>query len=69
MSRRRQKNETPYWDQKVVYAGPIGLSHQGLVKQRGLKGSKFGPANSGRRLSKDEARKIEDDLRRQGKIT
>jgi hypothetical protein len=58
-----------YWNASVRQEKRItGLSHTTLTNQRGLKGSKLGPANEGRRLSSDEAKKIEEQLRREGKI-
>jgi hypothetical protein len=60
---RREKQ--PYWNQKVRNeTGPAGT----LTNQRGLRGSKLGPANEGRKLSPDERRKIEDQLRKEGKL-
>jgi hypothetical protein len=61
MSKRTQ----PYWNRSVRYeSGKPGT----LTKQRGLRGAKLGPANEGRRVSDDERRKIEDQMRREGKL-
>lgn len=64
-----KRSRQEYWNKTVRQEHRIAsLSHTTLTKQRGLRGSKLGPANEGRRLSSDEAKKIEDQLRREGKI-
>jgi hypothetical protein len=40
-----------------------GFGAQQLFRQRGFKGSTFGPANAGRRLSGDKRKAIEKRLR------
>lgn len=63
MSRRREK--TPYWNQKVRdESGRAGT----LTNQRGLKGTTLGPASAGRKLSDAERRKIEEQMRKDGKL-
>lgn len=55
----------PYWNQKVRNeSGATGT----LTKQRGLRGSKLGPASDGRKLSAEEREKIEAQMRRDGKL-
>lgn len=51
---------------KAVHLG--GFSHQQLMRARGLKGSKIGPANRGRRLSPEERAAVEQQMREQGKL-
>lgn len=61
----KKRPQVPYWNRKVrSESGPAGT----LTNQRGLKGSKLGPANEGRRLSDEERRKIEEQLRKDGKL-
>lgn len=60
-----KRPHVPYWNQKVRNeTGRAGT----LTNQRGLKGSKLGPANDGRRLSDAERRKVEEQLRKDGKL-
>lgn len=55
----------PYWNQRVRNeSGPAGT----LTNQRGLKGSKLGPANDGRKLSGEEKRAVIEKMRKEGKI-
>jgi hypothetical protein len=45
------------------YSGELrGLAHNQLYRQRGLHGTKLGPANKGRRLSDAERRAIEQKM-------
>lgn len=46
-----------------------GIGHSTLQRQRGLKGSKLGPANEGRHLSVAERKEIETQLRNEGKLS
>lgn len=59
---------TPYWNRRVREERRIEGLAPTLTNQRGLKGSKLGPANSGRKLSPAERQAIEDQLRRDGKL-
>lgn len=61
----KKLKKQPYWNQKVRNeAGAAGT----LTNQRGLRGSKIGPANEGRRVSDEERLKIEAQMRRDGKL-
>ncbi len=54
-----------YWNQKVRNeSGAAGT----LTNQRGLRGSKLGPASDVRKLSAEEREKIEAQMRREGKL-
>jgi len=60
-----RKAPAPYWDQKVRNeSGRPGT----LTNQRGLRGSKLGPANEGRKLTDNERRAIAEQMRRDGKL-
>lgn len=48
--------------------GLKGLGGLQTAKIRALKGSKFGPANEGKRLSKEQSKAIEDQMRKDGKL-
>jgi hypothetical protein len=53
---------------KRHYGGELrGLSHEQLVRQRGLRGIKLGPANRGRRLDAAERQAIEQKMRNDGR--
>lgn len=58
----------PYWNRKMREERRIAGLAPTLTKQRGLKGSKLGPASEGRRLDAAERQKIEDQMRREGKL-
>jgi hypothetical protein len=59
------KKPEPYWNREVRREkGAPGT----LVRQRGLRGAKLGPASEGRRLTPEEAKRIEQALRDEGKI-
>lgn len=48
--------------------GQRGLGHTQLGKPRGLKGSTYGAASEGRKLSAVERRAIEEQMRKDGKL-
>ncbi len=63
--------EAAYWNQKrvAVHRRELdGLSHTQLKRQRGLKGTKLGPASPGRLLNADERQAIELELKANGKL-
>jgi len=67
------KADTPnrsYEDNTIVeYPSFLrGYGNQPLKKPRGLRGSKLGPANEGRRLSPEEVAAVEAQLKRDGKL-
>lgn len=62
------KERQPYWNQGVREERRIAGLAPTLTKQRGLKGSKLGPANEGRRLSSAERQAVADQMRREGKL-
>lgn len=65
MSTKPKRGPQPYWNKKVRNeTGAAGT----LTNQRGLRGSKLGPANEGRHMSDDERRKVEEQMRRDGKL-
>ena len=54
---------------KRHYGGELrGLAHSQLFNQRGLRGSKFGPANRGRRLDTAERQAVEQKMRDEGRL-
>jgi hypothetical protein len=54
---------------KRHYGGELaGLAHNQLFSQRGFRGSKFGPANRGRRLDAAERQAIEQRMRDEGEL-
>ncbi len=59
------KKQIPYWDREVRREGGAPGT---LVRQRGLKGTKLGPANEGRKLSPEERERIEKEMREKGKL-
>lgn len=62
---KRRNELVPYWNRKVRdESGRAGT----LTNQRGLKGSKLGPASEGRTLSDAERKKVEEKLRKDGKL-
>lgn len=67
-----KKKPAKYHEQKVLadkYGRDLqGLGDHALARQRGLRGTKLGPANAGRRLSQGEVSAIEQKLRAEGKI-
>lgn len=72
MTRRRHKpHRGPYWLRRVDASDDPalkGLAHTQLGRQRGLPGSKLGPANEGRRLSVVERQEIERRMKQEGKL-
>ena len=61
--------EAPYWNKKRRNEARIaGLSHTTLTNQRGLKGSKLGPANEGRKLSDEERAAVVAEMKRKGQL-
>lgn len=63
-----RNKQTPYWNQRVRNEQRIAGLAPTLTNQRGLKGAKLGPANSGRRLTAAERKAIEDQMRREGRL-
>jgi hypothetical protein len=64
-----KRPRTEYWNKRVREERRIqGLSHTTLTNQRGLKGTKLGPANEGRKLSLEEREKVEAQMRLDGKL-
>ena len=54
---------------KRHYGGALrGLAHNQLYCQRGLWGTKLGPANRGRRLDAEERQAIEEKMRVEGRL-
>lgn len=47
---------------------PKGFSHTQLDRQRGFKGSTIGPANKGRRLTREERQAIEAKMKAEGRL-
>lgn len=71
---RRFRAKNRFWEKKSEVdwneqpARLQGAGHQLLSNQRGLRGSTFGPAGVGRRLSPEERAAIEEKMRKEGKI-
>lgn len=67
-----KKRPPTYHDQRVSgekFGRDLqGLGQHALVKQRGLRGTKLGPANDGRRLSPEERRAIVEKMKLEGKL-
>jgi hypothetical protein len=59
---------TPYWNRRLREERRIEGLAPTLTNQRGLKGAKLGPANSGRKLNAAERQAIENQMRRDGKL-
>jgi hypothetical protein len=54
---------------KRSYGGQLrGLSHSQLTRQRGLRGTKLGAANRGRRLDVAERQAVEQKMRNEGRL-
>lgn len=72
MARRKKRDwrDVPEIDDSAPNypAGLRGFSHTQLTHQRGLKGSTFGAASKGRRLSPAERAEVERQLRAKGEI-
>jgi hypothetical protein len=66
MGRDRPKD----WGSRIDDFGPNlrGLGGLQTSKIRALKGSTFGPANSGRKLSREEREKIAEQMKKDGKL-
>lgn len=58
----------PYWNRKIREERRIPGLAPTLTKQRGLKGSKLGPASAGRSLTAAERRAVEEQMRREGRL-
>lgn len=59
----------PVKDPEPAYPAHLrGISHQQLGSPKGLKGSTFGPASPGRRLSAEERAAVEKKLRESGAL-
>lgn len=65
-----KKKKTPYWEKRSVSSGNHRgtMSHQVMTHQRGLKGSKLGPANDGRKLTDEERRAVIEQMKKDGKL-
>jgi hypothetical protein len=62
---KRTERET----KKLAYGGGLrGLGHQQLARPEGLKGSTFGPAGEGRRLTGAKREAAEKELKEKGQI-
>ena len=56
-------------DADVKYPGHLmGYGNRPLKRPRGLRGSKFGPASEGRKLSPEEIAEVEAQLKEEGTL-